>query len=269
MYLPRGLISHLYNHLVRNTHPLSPPVLILVSLSPDALCACHIFSALLKRAYIPHKIQPVAGYNDLAKAGQDLITPLTRNNGGDGGVVVCLGVGGLVDLEEVLGLEQGDDETADVIDHGVEVWVVDARRPWNLQNVFGTGPIPDLGNEALHDAPRQRRGVERGKLLPSYTPGHGAIIVFDDGDIEQDLAAESEAFAALQEMPPTGDDDAEESDGSVDSDDDDTQDLAQTRKRKTDDDDEANSDLEADLDRPRQRRRSNSVSLPVIIQQTP
>ena len=107
MYLPRTLLSHLYTHLVRNTHPLSPPVLILVSLDPDALCACRILTALLKRDYIPHKVQPVAGYSELAAAGKDLVLPLTRQHGGQGGIVVCLGVGGLVDLEEMLGLDGG------------------------------------------------------------------------------------------------------------------------------------------------------------------
>src|SRR2546421_13086237 len=105
MYLPRGLISHLYNHLIRNHHPLSAPVLILASLEPDALCACRILSALLKRDYIPHKIQPVSGYADLSKAGAELIKPMRTTEGGPGGEVVCLGVGGLVGRGDILCLE--------------------------------------------------------------------------------------------------------------------------------------------------------------------
>ena len=105
MFLPRVQLAQLYEHLIKNTQPLSPPVLILTSLSVDALCATRILTALLKRDYIPHKVQPVAGYSDLQNAGQELVLPLTRQRGGDGGVVVCLGAGGLVDLEEVLGLD--------------------------------------------------------------------------------------------------------------------------------------------------------------------
>ncbi|THY46604.1 CDC45-like protein [Aureobasidium pullulans] len=270
MYLPRTLLSHLYTHLVRNTHPLSPPVLILVSLDPDALCACRILTALLKRDYIPHKVQPVAGYSELAAAGKDLVLPLTRQHGGQGGIVVCLGVGGLVDLEEMLGLDGGEDpETQmNMYDHGVEVWVVDARRPWNLQNVFGTGAMapPEKQDAAITPAiAKRRRGVDGGKLLPSYTPGRGGIIVYDDGDIEQELNAEKEAFIALQDMPDINEE-ADDGDLDDESDSDDAVEDSQTRKRKTwsDDDaeEEANSD-DDDLDRPYQRRRSNSnTSIP-------
>ncbi|KAL9078152.1 MAG: hypothetical protein Q9157_002910, partial [Trypethelium eluteriae] len=61
MYLPRDLISHLYTSLLRTHHALTAPVLILVALDPDALCAARILTALLKRDYIAHKLQPIAG----------------------------------------------------------------------------------------------------------------------------------------------------------------------------------------------------------------
>ncbi len=136
MYLPRALISHLYLHLSRTHHPLSPPVLVLVALEPDALCACRILTTLLKRDYIPHKIQPVSGYGDLARAGEEMVRPMRTDEGGSGGVVVCLGVGGLVDLGAILGLDASQEGDQDRMG-GVEVWVIDARRPWNLGNVFG------------------------------------------------------------------------------------------------------------------------------------
>ncbi|CAD0087752.1 unnamed protein product [Aureobasidium vineae] len=263
MYLPRTLLSHLYTHLVRNTHPLSPPVLILVSLDPDALCACRILTALLKRDYIPHKVQPVAGYSELSAAGKDLVLPLTRQHGGQGGIVVCLGVGGLVDLEEMLGLDGGEDPETQVnmYDHGVEVWVVDARRPWNLQNVFGTGamaPPEDQDAGVTPAVAKRRRGVDGGKLLPSYTPGRGGIIVYDDGDIEQELNAEKEAFCALQDMPDI-DEEADDGDLDEESDDEDAVEDSQTRKRKTwsDDDAEEEADSDDDGDRPYQRRRTS------------
>jgi cell division control protein 45 len=265
MYLPRTLLSHLYTHLVRNTHPLSPPVLILVSLDPDALCACRILTALLKRDYIPHKVQPIAGYSELAAAGKDLVLPLTRQHGGQGGIVVCLGVGGLVDLEEMLALDGGENpETQmNMYDHGVEVWVVDARRPWNLQNVFGSGamaPPEDQDTGITPAMAKRRRGVDQGKLLQSYTPGRGGIIVYDDGDIEQELSAEKEAFCALQDMPDI-DEEADDGDLDEESDEEDVAEDSQTRKRKTwsDDDAEEEADSDVDADRPYQRRRSNSV----------
>ncbi|CAK44141.1 uncharacterized protein An01g13540, partial [Aspergillus niger] len=200
MYLPRQLISHLYQQLLRSHHPLSPPVLILVALEPDALCACRILTALLKRDYIPHKIQPVAGYGDLARAGEELVKPMRTNNGGSGGVVVCLGVGGLVDLSEILCLStEEEDEEEDM--GGVEVWVFDARRPWNLANVFGDG----------------------------------GIVVYDDGDIEEELGKEREAYCELVAMPEVGEEDEDEDeDGDSGSDrDEDHPSSSDSKKRKS------------------------------------
>ena len=37
MYLPRNLIAHLYQNLIKRTHAAAPPVLLLVALEPDAL----------------------------------------------------------------------------------------------------------------------------------------------------------------------------------------------------------------------------------------
>nr|KMM72644.1 DNA replication initiation factor Cdc45 [Coccidioides posadasii RMSCC 3488] len=255
MYLPRSLISLLYSHLLRSHHPLSPPVLILAALEPDALCACRILTALLKRDYIPHKIQPIDGYGDLARAGEELVQPMQTTMGGSGGIVICMGVGGLVDLGEILGLET-DGETGDM--GGVEVWVIDARRPWNLGNVFGGHPERAQPEETNEMSKTRAAGVDRGRITESYKPGKGGIIVYDDGDIEDDLAAQRDAYCSLEAMPEI-DDDSDESDGS-DSDGDSEEEAGRpTKKRKSwssrEDEDSGDEDGP-----PRQRRRSNSGS---------
>ncbi|KAF2830507.1 CDC45-like protein [Ophiobolus disseminans] len=263
MYLPRNLIAHLYNNLIKRTHAAAPPVLLLVALEPDALCACRILTALLKRDYIPHKIQPIAGYGDLSRAAEDLVRPMRTTDGGSGGVVVCLGVGGMVDLEETLGLdmdENGQGGTGDV-----EVWVLDARRPWNLANVFGTpvGEDPTTG-----ELVRKQSGVEKGKILQSYQSSRGGIIVFDDGDIEEELQAERTAYCALEEMPEVG----EEDDLDDDSDDqgDEPSSAQLPKKRKSWSEEEESDNDMSDDERPRQRRRSNSGgSIPSSPEQRP
>lgn len=262
MYLPRQLISHLYLQLLRSHHPLSPPVLILVALEPDALCACRILTALLKRDYIPHKIHPVAGYGDLSRAGEELVRPMQTGNGGSGGVVVCLGVGGLVDLGEILGLSGEDDEAEDM--GGVEVWVFDARRPWNLANVFGGegGQQQQVLREADANgdtARRKTRGVDKGCVTVSYKfgSGNGGVVVYDDGDIEEEMEKEREAYCALLEMPEV--DEGEEDDGD-DDEGDEPPSSSDSKKRKSwsrEDDDEDEFDDEDGP--PRQRRRSGSV----------
>lgn len=256
MYLPRRLISHLYQDLRRTYHSLSPPVLILVALEPDALCACRILTALLKRDYIQHKIQPIAGYSDLAHVGETLVQPMRVQQGGSGGLVVCLGVGGLVDMSNMLGLdetEDGEDPSG-----GVEVWIVDAKRPWNLGNVFGGNPADHALQETNDNARLKGSSVARGQIQATYKPGRGGIIVYDDGDIDEELAKERDAYCALAEMPDV--EDNGESDSSQ-SESDAPQSISgrASKKRKSwGNPDEGDEDSEVENSRPRQRRRSNS-----------
>lgn len=261
MYLPRSLISKLYSHLQNTRHPLSPPVLILVALEPDALCACRILTRLLKHDYIPHKIQPVAGYNDLEKAGRELVVPMMESQGGSGGVVVCLGVGGMVDLGPLLGLEPEGEESPY---SGVEVWVLDAHRPWNLANVFGGFPLEPVNQVSSSYKSRSPIGVSGGAIDRAYNSGRGGIVVFDDGDIEGDLMTERDAYLALLDMPDIEGQDNDDDDNSSEDDDeeddgDSGHESAQTgQKRKSLNEDDSSDDEDS---RPRQRRRSNSVRI--------
>ncbi|KAL9488758.1 hypothetical protein ACSS6W_001035 [Trichoderma asperelloides] len=245
MYLPRSLISKLYSHLQNTRHPLSPPVLILVALEPDALCACRILTRLLKHDYIPHKIQPVAGYNDLEKAGRELVVPMMESQGGSGGVVVCLGVGGMVDLGPLLGLEPEGEESPY---SGVEVWVLDAHRPWNLANVFGGFPLEPVNQVSSSYKSRSPTGVSGGAIDRAYSSGRGGIVVFDDGDIEGDLMTERDAYLALLDMPDiegqdNDDDDNSSEDGDEEDDGDFGHESAQTgQKRKSLNEDDSSDD---------------------------
>lgn len=254
MYLPRSLISKLYAHLQNTRHPLSPPVLVLVALEPDALCACRILTRLLKHDYIPHKIHPVAGYTDLQRAGSDLVSPMMESQGGSGGVVVCLGVGGMVDLGPLLGLEpEGEENTY----NGVEVWVFDAHRPWNLGNVFGGFPLEPAAEGSASYQSRSPAGVTGGQVGRAYNSRRGGIIVFDDGDVEDDLGAERDAYMALVDMPEVDDDQDDLDD--TDDEDDTAQEPTRAGQKRKSWSDEHLDDLSDDDDRPRQRRRSNSV----------
>lgn len=259
MHLPRSLLSKLYLHLTSTRHPLSPPVLILVALEPDALCACRILTRLLKNDYIPHKIQPVSGYGDLERVGTELVSPLMEQNGGTGGVVICLGVGGMVDLGTVLGLEPEGEETTF---GGVEVWVIDSRRPWNLGNVFGGFPLEPETEFASNYQARTPVGLVAGRIERAYKPGKGGIIIFDDGDIEDGLDSQRDAYMALMEMPDIDDngEDLDESDSESEEEDFPKSAPRAGQKRKSWSDQDDEDDDSDDNDRPRQRRRSNSVS---------
>ncbi|KAH0541473.1 hypothetical protein FGG08_004083 [Glutinoglossum americanum] len=259
MYLPRSLISHLYLHLLRTHHSQSLPVLILVALEPDTLCACRILTELLKHDYIPHKIVPVAGYGDLKSAGKQLVQPMRTSDGGDGGVVVCLGAGGVVDLGHILGLGVSQDGRYGM--DGVEVWVVDAQRPWNLGNVFGGWPSARSENSAFV---KGEEGVENGRILRSYKPGRGGIIVFDDGDIEEELTAEQDAYCALAEMPDIGSDeeylDLSETESENESGEAPKSPRAGSKRKSLSDREEEDDESGSEEGRPRRRQRSNSSS---------
>jgi cell division control protein 45 len=269
MYLPRGLLSKLYLHLQQTRHPLSPPVLILVALEPDALCACRILTRLLKADYVAHKIQPVAGYADLERVGAELVAPMMESRGGVGGVVVCLGVGGMVDLGTALGLEpEGEEEAAAGLATpfgGVEVWVVDAHRPWNLGNVFGGFPLEPETEDAKTFQARSPAGVSVGRIDRAYKPGKGGIVVFDDGDIEEGLEREKVAYLALIEMPDVEDNGEDLGDSDDDSDeegeDEPPRQISQAGNKRKSWSDQDEEDFTEDEDAPpRQRRRSNSSS---------
>ncbi|KAI5837955.1 CDC45 family [Morchella snyderi] len=120
MFIPRSLLASAYAHLKSHAHSTNPSILILCALDIDSLCATRILTHLLKRDYIPHKIHPVSGYQELERLNDTLV----RDNE-DLRFVICLGLGGLVDIATFLELGAA-----------VECWVVDGRRPWNLYNVF-------------------------------------------------------------------------------------------------------------------------------------
>ena len=211
---------------------------------------------MLKRNYIAHKIEPIAGYADLERAGETMVQPMRIQQGGSGGVVVCLGVGGLVDMSHTLGLDLADADGDP--SGGIEVWLIDARRPWNLGNVFAGDPVEVVLKESGGDVQSRRTEVHNGQIQPSYRPGTGGIIVYDDGDIDEDLAAEREAYCGLNEMPDLeelGDDSGDDSDVLASS-----GEQRMSKKRKSWSDQEDADDSEDGISRPRQRRRSSLVS---------
>ena len=187
-----------------------------------------------------------------------MVRPMKIQEGGSGGVVVCLGVGGLVDMSSVLSLDTGG--PGENLSGGVEVWLIDARRPWNLGNVFAGDPDVISMRELSGNPEVKNSDVHNGRILPSYKPGLGGIIAYDDGDIEQDLGLEQEAYCELYKMQGMEDLDDESGDS------DDESDIVQStegrersKKRKSWSDREEDGDeSQNEDDRPRQRRRSNS-----------
>lgn len=188
-----------------------------------------------------------------------MVQPMKIQQGGSGGVVVCLGVGGLVDMSSELGLNSGD--LGEDLSGGIEVWLIDARRPWNLGNVFEGDPATVALREISGDAAATNPDVDKGRIQPSYKPGRGGIIVYDDGDIDEELAAEREAYCELIRMQGVEDYGEDSGDSGAESEVlDSIEDGGLSKKRKSwSDRDEEDEGSQDENRRPRQRRRSNSV----------
>ena len=185
--------------------------------------------------------------------------PMKLQQGGSGGVVICLGVGGLVDMSSELGLDSGD--PGEDLSGGIEVWLIDARRPWNLGNVFEGDPAAVALREISGDAAARNPHVENGRIQPSYKPGRGGIIVYDDGDIDEELGAEREAYCELTRMQGVeeyGEVSGESGDESEVLDSVEGGELSKKRKSWSDRDEEDEASQDENR-RPRRRRRSNSV----------
>jgi cell division control protein 45 len=140
---------------------------------------------------------------------------------------------------------------------------MDSHRPWNLGNVFGGYPPEPETDMAPDLSMRYQHGVKGGRIDRAYKPGKGGIIVFDDGDIEDNLAPQGVAYLALLDMPDVEDDghDIGDSDGEQDEDLFSEEHARAGQKRKSWSDREEDDESSGDDDRPAQRRRSNSVSL--------
>ncbi|EPS45567.1 hypothetical protein H072_490 [Dactylellina haptotyla CBS 200.50] len=251
MHIPRHHFGTAYNRLKRSSSSTVPSVLILTSLDVDSLCACRMFTRLLKADYIPHKLHPVAGYQDLAKANKEFIT-----NNADLRFLVLLGVGGLIDIAEFLELKKG-----------VECWVIESRRPWNLQNIFA-----GAGGEGFTLVGRDGNVSEE-----------GGVVCWDDGDISDFLKPEQDAYKRLIEMQAEVGDIEDWNSGDEEDDEDeefaenrrrngfgvnteDTPSSTNSRKRRSSSDDEEEDDEEeegySDDDRRRRKRIHSGSSTP-------
>lgn len=138
---------------LRQANSSAATVLVLCAPDVDALCACRILVALLNADCIGYRVVPVSGWSDLSRINQEMVEDNT-----DLRSIVLLNLGSLVDLSEFFTLPP---ETC-------QLHVIDSHRPWNLNNVFATGPEADQ------------------------------IVVWDDGDVAEDLGDERIAYEALQ-----------------------------------------------------------------------
>ncbi|OLL23973.1 Cell division control protein 45 [Neolecta irregularis DAH-3] len=124
-YITRNNYAKAYQKLRPLSFQGSCSVLLFVALDVDALCACKMLARMMKRDYIPHKIHPVAGYQDLEKANRELVQDDEELK-----FIFMINCGALIDLVGYLQPRQG-----------LTIYVIDSHRPWNLDNLFVEGEV--------------------------------------------------------------------------------------------------------------------------------
>ena len=215
-YLPRDRFADAYAEILNaslssawagpsTSSRSTASVLLLVAPDVDAICACRGLVKLLTDDRVGFTVRPVSGWADLARINHDDIEGNTELR-----AVVLLNIGALIDLSEYFSLPRQ-----------ATLHVFDSHRPWNLNNVFDSGPEAEQ------------------------------VCVWDDGDIEDGLKAEQEAYEALQVRCAhyrRADRQYEPESDSDDSDADSDGDLPRRRRADSDDEDEDRANKRRRLD---------------------
>lgn len=205
MYYEIRQIAEPYNDILRDSssHSSCQLVIFVSCLNIDALCATKMLSQLLKRQLVQLQIVPVFGYAELRSHYSRLDDNINS--------VILVGCGGSIDIESFFEIDPKelllDNEDKDV-EKGAKyrrnIYVFDAHRPWNLDNLFGS----DIVN------------------------------CMDDGTVEEELSEQKKAYFRLLELDnemKEGDDeeetDAEQTDKDENDDDDDDEVEFVNRKR--------------------------------------
>ncbi|MCO5585490.1 hypothetical protein L7F22_039423 [Adiantum nelumboides] len=139
------------------------PVLILVSVDIDALCAARSLTSLFAEDDIAHRICPVDGYATLNKIIEEDVV-------GNAGLhtIIMLNLGSLLSLPNYFTTPNNPMPDAYILQKSCSVHLIDSHRPYNLDNLFATSEMMDQ------------------------------IFVWDDGEIEERLGREEKAYTALE-----------------------------------------------------------------------
>ncbi|KCV71900.1 hypothetical protein H696_01309 [Fonticula alba] len=168
-------------------------VLILAAATVDALCACRILVALLKAEFIPFKLVPVLGYNDLAYINETLI----RSNP-DLRSVFMLDCGAVTDLGAFFSLSDG--ETASQ----TRFYVTDSHRPYDLRNLYSNSQVFILDDGEIEHKMHNVKAAYLALDAASKDPdGLGSDSDYEDGH-ELDILAAGPVRSRRPPSPPPG-----------------------------------------------------------------
>ncbi|CAD6886816.1 unnamed protein product [Tilletia laevis] len=221
--------THAYNAIYRSARSRPGPssrgggtsaVLLLVAPDVDAICAARVLIQLLKDDDIPYHVIPVNGYATLHRIVEEHIVDNDNLH-----TVIFLNLGSVLSLPNYFATRESVDQGYSEgfpLPPNCTVHILDAHRPWNLDNLFATSPVMSR------------------------------LAVWDDGDVQEQLIGlgdqadpnaqgypnaglVSKAYEALEFEDDDADDDSDESSEDEDEDqdeDDEDQDPEEAAERK-------------------------------------
>ncbi|SCU90233.1 LADA_0F02674g1_1 [Lachancea dasiensis] len=174
MFLKVRQFQDAYERILKysSSHSACQLVIFVSCLNIDALCASKMLSKLFKKELIQLQLVPVFGYSELKTFYQKLDENINS--------VIFVGCGGMIDIEEFLGVDEEEDNQNEHAESRRKIYVLDTHRPWNLHNLFGSQ----------------------------------VVTCFDDGTVEEELKTQQEAYFKLTELEEQQDTDEETESGS-------------------------------------------------------
>ncbi|KAK5778761.1 DNA replication initiation factor CDC45 PWA37_001346 [Arxiozyma heterogenica] len=169
MYYEIKDYNKLYNEIIRNSSsPSSCHLCIFVScLNIDALCATKMLSNLFKKQLVQLQIVPIFGYSELKWNYEQIKDNQSINS------IILVGFGGFIDIESFLDIDPQEYKISNEInnvntDDKINVpdnknnqdeemkylryfYILDAHRPWNLDNLFGSTMIKCLDDGSVEE----------------------------------------------------------------------------------------------------------------------
>lgn len=203
MYITPPQYALTFLEIRRNSlsHSTCKLIIFVSCLNVDAICSAKILSIILRKELIQYQLIPVVGYSDLKANYLKVDYDVTS--------VILIGCGALLDIENFLEINPEDY----VIENAVEannndmnkphnsinfrrkIYIIDGRRPWNLENIFGSQMIVCFDDGYIDANLKQEQSAYRDLVekyaeednSDDYSTEEDNEIFDDDGEDEDDV----------------------------------------------------------------------------------
>ncbi|CAI4047451.1 hypothetical protein SUVZ_12G1580 [Saccharomyces uvarum] len=212
MYYGISQFSEAYNKILKNSssHSSCQLVIFVSCLNIDALCATKMLSLLFKKQLVQSQIVPIFGYSELRRHYSQLDDNINS--------LLLVGFGGVVDLEAFLGIDPDDyvidpDQKPGEKSFRRDIYVLDAHRPWNLDNIFGSQIIQCFDDGTVDDTLDEQKAAYYKLLeLENEREQDGNDGLSDDDDDDDDDNDGEDEMTDADEATDEGEDKEDQDD---------------------------------------------------------